>query len=355
MSFAFVPQSSPQAVTGRQLPRVPVQSHTGPGERPAGGHCGTRPHSAPRHGPFGRSLCHRSPDLPPPPCPHSPTPLCPHRLHAQTSPPRPQTSLPPFPFASVSKEAAPLPEKASPPAGAPEPSRLTARPSPRRLTPPTPDTPSRPASLPSGASRLSRPGRPLTAITTVSSPWNLAMYLSPRATSDSLRGLKRHITLMLHSAGSAILGHCRLRGAQFRRRQLPPSHHPRRGSRKPPWPGNPRPPRQEGKGKGSFLAAAAASRSHFLPNMAPAMAAAAAAPAPPRRWGGRVTSPTAAPAPPPPLPSAQARHRPRAGGAVPAGPPGALAGAGLPQAGGAAMAPLLSRRGCAHGTVNSEL
>lgn len=30
------------------------------------------------------------------------------------------------------------------------------------------------------------------------------MYLSPRFTSDSLRGLKRHITLMLHSAGSAI-------------------------------------------------------------------------------------------------------------------------------------------------------
>lgn len=45
---------------------------------------------------------------------------------------------------------------------------------------------------------------PLTAIITVSSPWNLATYLSPRFTSDSLRGLKRHITLMLHSAGSAI-------------------------------------------------------------------------------------------------------------------------------------------------------
>lgn len=30
------------------------------------------------------------------------------------------------------------------------------------------------------------------------------MYLSPRLTSDSLSGLKRHITLMLHSAGSAI-------------------------------------------------------------------------------------------------------------------------------------------------------
>lgn len=38
----------------------------------------------------------------------------------------------------------------------------------------------------------------------MSSPWNLATYLSPRFTSDSLRGLKRHITLMLHSAGSAI-------------------------------------------------------------------------------------------------------------------------------------------------------
>lgn len=46
--------------------------------------------------------------------------------------------------------------------------------------------------------------RSLTAIMTVSSPWNLAMYLSPRFTSESLRGLKRHITLMLHSAGSAI-------------------------------------------------------------------------------------------------------------------------------------------------------
>ncbi|EDL23034.1 mCG145996, partial [Mus musculus] len=60
--------------------------------------------------------------------------------------------------------------------------------------------------------RAHRPARPhvtwgqgpLTAIITVSSPWNLATYLSPRFTSDSLRGLKRHITLMLHSAGSAI-------------------------------------------------------------------------------------------------------------------------------------------------------
>lgn len=30
------------------------------------------------------------------------------------------------------------------------------------------------------------------------------MYLSPRSTSDLFNGLKRHITLMLHSAGSAI-------------------------------------------------------------------------------------------------------------------------------------------------------
>lgn len=66
-----------------------------------------------------------------------------------------------------------------------------------------------------------RPVPPLTAMTTVSSPWNLAMYLSPRVTSDSLRGLKRHITLMLHSAGSAILGRRRPRGAQLRSAPLP--------------------------------------------------------------------------------------------------------------------------------------
>lgn len=41
-------------------------------------------------------------------------------------------------------------------------------------------------------------------MTTVSSPWNLGMYLSPLVTSELFRGLKRHITLMVHSAGSAI-------------------------------------------------------------------------------------------------------------------------------------------------------
>lgn len=46
--------------------------------------------------------------------------------------------------------------------------------------------------------------RPLTPMTTVSSPLNLGMNLSPRRISASLRGRKRHITLMLHSAGSAI-------------------------------------------------------------------------------------------------------------------------------------------------------
>lgn len=44
----------------------------------------------------------------------------------------------------------------------------------------------------------------LTPITTVSSPWNLGIYRSPLVTSELLRGLKRHITLMVHSAGSAI-------------------------------------------------------------------------------------------------------------------------------------------------------
>ena len=44
----------------------------------------------------------------------------------------------------------------------------------------------------------------LTEICTQSSPTNLGMYLSPRATSDLLSGLKRHTTLILHSAGSAI-------------------------------------------------------------------------------------------------------------------------------------------------------
>lgn len=39
---------------------------------------------------------------------------------------------------------------------------------------------------------------------TFSSPWNLGIYLSPLVTSELLRGLNRHITLMVHSAGSAI-------------------------------------------------------------------------------------------------------------------------------------------------------
>lgn len=51
--------------------------------------------------------------------------------------------------------------------------------------------------------------RPLTPITTVSSPLNLGMNLSPRRISASLRGRNRHITLMLHSAGSAISGRCK--------------------------------------------------------------------------------------------------------------------------------------------------
>lgn len=80
------------------------------------------------------------------------------------------------------------------------------------------------------------------------------MYLSPRVTSDSLRGLKRHITLMLHSAGSAILGQRRLRGAQLRRRPLLPLRRPLRewggGSRKPPLPGSLRPAQAEEKREG---------------------------------------------------------------------------------------------------------
>lgn len=50
----------------------------------------------------------------------------------------------------------------------------------------------------------SHTSRTLTPITTVSSPLNLGMNLSPRRISASLRGRNRHITLMLHSAGSAI-------------------------------------------------------------------------------------------------------------------------------------------------------
>lgn len=54
--------------------------------------------------------------------------------------------------------------------------------------------------------RRGKTPRPLTPITTVSSPLNLGMNLSPRRISASLRGRNRHITLMLHSAGSAISG-----------------------------------------------------------------------------------------------------------------------------------------------------
>lgn len=84
-------------------------------------------------------------------------------------------------------EPANLPQKSE---HCPAPSRLRDRPRPRTHRPSRPH-----ATWVQG---------PLTAIITVSSPWNLATYLSPRFTSDSLRGLKRHITLMLHSAGSAI-------------------------------------------------------------------------------------------------------------------------------------------------------
>ncbi len=44
----------------------------------------------------------------------------------------------------------------------------------------------------------------LTPTTTLSSPWNLGTYLSPLTTSELLKGRKRHMTLMVHSAGSAI-------------------------------------------------------------------------------------------------------------------------------------------------------
>lgn len=94
---------------------------------------------------------------------------------------------------------------------------------------------------------------------------------------------------MLHSAGSAILGHRRLRGAQLRRHPLLPRRRPLQRSPKPPLPLLPRslrPPEQKGTGKGSFLAAAATSRSHFLPNMA-AMAAPAAGKSRPPRAGQR--------------------------------------------------------------------
>lgn len=286
---SFLPQSSPQTLMGRQLPG----EHS---ERVFSG-APARPDTL-RDSPSARTS--------------APGPL------SELSRPAPTAALP-----RPCRHPAPLSPPAAPPAAFPRSLALQGGRCPFRALPP--HSAPIPASDPADPGhprppRLCRPGRPLTAMTTVSSPWNLAMYLSPRATSDSLRGLKRHITLMLHSAGSAILGHRRLRGAQLRRRQLPPPHRPRRGSRKPPWPGNPRPSRQEGKGKGSFLAAAAASRSHFLPNMAPAMAAAAAAPAPPRPSVGQtMTSPPAAPAPPPAPPCAQARPRPQAGGGAPRG------------------------------------
>lgn len=44
----------------------------------------------------------------------------------------------------------------------------------------------------------------LTPIWTQSSPWNLGMYLSPRASSELLSGRKRHTTLMQVSAASAM-------------------------------------------------------------------------------------------------------------------------------------------------------
>lgn len=54
-----------------------------------------------------------------------------------------------------------------------------------------------------------RTDRSLTPMTTVSSPLNLGMNLSPRRISASLSGRNRHITLMLHSAGSAISARCK--------------------------------------------------------------------------------------------------------------------------------------------------
>lgn len=45
--------------------------------------------------------------------------------------------------------------------------------------------------------------RTLTPISTQSSPLNLGMYWSPRATSELFSGLKRHTTLMVHSAAAS--------------------------------------------------------------------------------------------------------------------------------------------------------
>lgn len=157
---AFLPQNSLQTIIRRQLPRVHFErvfsGHTARPDSPGN----ARPADTLRDSP---SLCTSA--LGPlagafvkglQTCPHRPVPTAsrplPRRAHTQTSPPRPQLSLPPFPFPSDSKEAAPRPE-ASPPAGAPAPSRLTARPSPRRLTPPTPTPPPSPAALPASPAR----------------------------------------------------------------------------------------------------------------------------------------------------------------------------------------------------------
>ncbi len=53
--------------------------------------------------------------------------------------------------------------------------------------------------------RLDNIWRHLTDITTVSSPLNFGMYLSPLVISDSLSGLNRHITFTQHSAASTIV------------------------------------------------------------------------------------------------------------------------------------------------------
>lgn len=54
--------------------------------------------------------------------------------------------------------------------------------------------------------------RSLTATTTVSSPLNLGMFLSPRPRSASFSGLKRHITFTPHSAASPITAPARKHG-----------------------------------------------------------------------------------------------------------------------------------------------
>lgn len=69
----------------------------------------------------------------------------------------------------------------------------------------------------------------LTPITTVSSPWNLGMYLSPLVTSELFRGLKRHITLMVHSAGSAIFHGLRMEIHRLKKNKVYP------GCQERPW------------------------------------------------------------------------------------------------------------------------